>query len=344
MTKSIFTFIIAVSFLLTACGSNKNSTSSSVQTDNPSEPKSPPTDGDGSDNKNALKVCFSETSEGTTCFKTFDLNDVNNAEKKYAYMDSFNDPKFPKGLDKWQYRSPINLLFHPEHPTTAKLSENFMRYELMDANSTRGHYGLFSPLALERIQQLRNYFGKTMIINSGYRSPAYNASLSGAAQFSRHTFGDAIDFKIPGVSFSTIAKKCLDMGAAYYQIYQAHVHCDWRTQPLNETIFGKDLRPTFHQQSFNDITKVLSQNIVIIASKTSSISPFSLRSNIRLSAEFIEQEDAGELMYEWDIVSNGKTIATSNKEQPLFQLKKGAYQIFVKIGGSLSQQSTLTVQ
>ena len=46
---------------------------------------------------------------------------------------------------------------------------------------------------LDVLALVREAFGPTTI-NSGYRSPAYNASIGGAKN-SRHTVGDAIDFR-----------------------------------------------------------------------------------------------------------------------------------------------------
>lgn len=49
------------------------------------------------------------------------------------------------------------------------------------------------------LQVLRNHVGKPIIITSGYRSPAHNKRIGGAPA-SKHTFGEAADFKIPGMT------------------------------------------------------------------------------------------------------------------------------------------------
>ncbi len=311
--------------------------------DSPTAPESPtPPD---NDKNSGLQVCYLQTSKGQTCFEVHNRDDVNDAEPKYNYVDSFNDPSFPSGLDRWQYRSPLNLLFSSQHVSNAPLAENFLRAEVLNANDNRGHYGFFSTEALHRIQQMREHFGKPLIINSGYRSPSYNTSLPGAAKYSRHTYGDAIDFKVPGVSFQTIADKCIDLGAGYYQIYSTHIHCDWRTTPLNETIYGEDLRPSsIHKHSHGDVIHALTNELEIISSKQVQLSAKSNKAPIKLSAKNIWLEDGKGIIWFWQVSQNGKVVKTSHVSNPTFALPPGEYQVSVNIGGSLTKSITLTVR
>ena len=48
-------------------------------------------------------------------------------------------------------------------------------------------------------QPTREYFGKPVIVTSGYRSPELNAAIGGSAT-SQHCKGEAVDMEIPGVS------------------------------------------------------------------------------------------------------------------------------------------------
>ena len=73
---------------------------------------------------------------------------------------------------------------------------------------------------------------RPVIITSGYRSRARNAALSrvnsGVAENSYHTRGQAIDFKIAGISGKKIAKIAWSLqrgGVAYYPS-TGHVHID----------------------------------------------------------------------------------------------------------------------
>jgi hypothetical protein len=44
------------------------------------------------------------------------------------------------------------------------------------------------------LDSVRAIYGSALALTSGYRSPAYNATISNARQGSRHMFGDAVDF------------------------------------------------------------------------------------------------------------------------------------------------------
>lgn len=54
------------------------------------------------------------------------------------------------------------------------------------------------------LERLRAYWGKPITITSGYRTPAYNATIQGAASNSYHTRGMAADISIAGVSVDEI--------------------------------------------------------------------------------------------------------------------------------------------
>jgi uncharacterized protein YcbK (DUF882 family) len=49
------------------------------------------------------------------------------------------------------------------------------------------------------LQPVRDHYGKTMVISSGYRSPALNKAVGGA-KTSDHMTGCAADIEIPGVA------------------------------------------------------------------------------------------------------------------------------------------------
>lgn len=67
-----------------------------------------------------------------------------------------------------------------------------------------------------------------LIINSGYRTAAFNASLEGAAKNSMHIQAKAADIKIPGVSTEQIAKLAKAIGVGGVGVYpsKGFIHVD----------------------------------------------------------------------------------------------------------------------
>ena len=83
---------------------------------------------------------------------------------------------------------------------------------------------------VEKLQVLRTYFANAIIINSGYRTPAYNKQVGGV-DGSQHVLGKACDIVIKGHSpeeVGTIAKK---IGFNGVGIYSTFTHVDTRSTP-----------------------------------------------------------------------------------------------------------------
>ena len=115
-----------------------------------------------------------------------------------------------------------------------KLSENFKAKELAckDGSDT-----IFIDLALvDLLQEIRDYFGKPVIINSGYRTESYNKKIGGA-NYSQHLYGKAADIRIVGVSPKEIAKfvetRIPNVGGI--GIYPSFVHVDVRAKKARWT-------------------------------------------------------------------------------------------------------------
>ncbi|MFJ1323292.1 YcbK family protein [Capnocytophaga canis] len=86
------------------------------------------------------------------------------------------------------------------------------------------------------LQVLRDVLGKRITINSGYRSPAYNAQIRGAASNSQHMYGRAADIVVQGIAPEKVAQtietliaqgKMKQGGLA---VYDSFVHYDIRGQ------------------------------------------------------------------------------------------------------------------
>lgn len=109
-----------------------------------------------------------------------------------------------------------------------KLSANFKvsEFACKDGSDT-----VFISLYLVWVlQQIRDHFGKPVIITSAYRNDAYNKKVGGA-KYSQHKYGMAADIYINGVSPATIAAyvETIMPNTGGIGIYSSFVHVDVRT-------------------------------------------------------------------------------------------------------------------
>ena len=85
---------------------------------------------------------------------------------------------------------------------TKKLTANFKVREF--ACSDGSDVIFISDGLVAVLQQIRSHFGKPVTINSGYRTPAQNKKVGGAA-YSQHLYGTAADIQVKGVSPKLVA-------------------------------------------------------------------------------------------------------------------------------------------
>ena len=107
------------------------------------------------------------------------------------------------------------------------LTKNFKVKEFACSDGTDTIF--ISQELVEILQDIRDYFGKPLVINSGYRTEAKNKSVGGA-QYSQHKYGLAADIHINGVSPKKIAEyaeKILPRKGGI-GIYSTFVHIDVR--------------------------------------------------------------------------------------------------------------------
>lgn len=121
-----------------------------------------------------------------------------------------------------------------------KLSKNFTLEEFKSKDGAPTPPEVLENLRelAKNLQVLRDYLGKPIKINSGYRSPAHNAKLvkagTGAVKNSFHTKGKAADIVVQGytptqlaaVIFKLIEEKKMRQGGV--GIYPNFVHYDTR--------------------------------------------------------------------------------------------------------------------
>ena len=92
------------------------------------------------------------------------------------------------------------------------------------------------------LQKIRDHFGKPVHITSGFRTAAYNKTISGSAKYSQHLYGKAADIYVEGVTVNTVATYAETLlvnrgGIGRYRKDAAHptrktgwVHIDTRTE------------------------------------------------------------------------------------------------------------------
>lgn len=96
-----------------------------------------------------------------------------------------------------------------QNPSKLQLSKDFYLGEFL-ISQTASRFNIpnipnqkqidnLKALCTKILQPLRDHYGRPIIISSGYRSLILNKRIGGATN-SSHTFGEAADFTIPGIS------------------------------------------------------------------------------------------------------------------------------------------------
>jgi len=111
--------------------------------------------------------------------------------------------------------------------TRYKLSTHFRLHEMQCSDGSFAV--LVHPALITGLERLRHHFGCAVVINSGYRTHAYNAEIDGARQ-SRHLWGMAADIVVGGVSPSQVATQADKMGFGGVGQYDTFVHVDVQGQ------------------------------------------------------------------------------------------------------------------
>lgn len=110
-----------------------------------------------------------------------------------------------------------------------KLSSNFRVKEFACKDGSDAV--LVAPRLVMVLQSIRDHFDAPVSINSGYRTPQYNAKVGGVDQ-SQHCYGTAADIAVKGVGVETVeayARKIMpDWGGVGIYKSQGFVHVDVR--------------------------------------------------------------------------------------------------------------------
>lgn len=133
--------------------------------------------------------------------------------------------------------------------STAKLSDNFRVREFACKGKNCCTNVKIDEKLVKYLQKIRNHFGKTLTINSGYRCAAHNKAVGGAAG-SYHTKGQAADIVVKGIKPSEVAKYAESIGVKGIGLYETDrdgyfVHIDTRTSKSFWYGQGQAYRDTF---------------------------------------------------------------------------------------------------
>ena len=145
---------------------------------------------------------------------------------RLSYSQNFYN-KYAKGVVK---RMGIQTFARGEN---VQLSDNFNSSEF-ECQCGRCSTVKIDMKLVDYLQELREYFGKPININSGYRCASHNAAVGGA-RGSKHATGEAVDLQFveEPVPAAEVAKKAETMGIKGIGLYEKNgenfVHIDTRT-------------------------------------------------------------------------------------------------------------------
>lgn len=123
------------------------------------------------------------------------------------------------------------------------LSENFIAGEFA-CRCGKCEQILVDEMLVQRLQRLRDRFGKPIHITSGYRCLAHNKASGGSVK-SLHMEGRAADVVIEGVEPLQVARAAEEMGVPGIGLYDDFVHIDTRAQKAFWYGYGQQSRSTF---------------------------------------------------------------------------------------------------
>lgn len=122
------------------------------------------------------------------------------------------------------------LTYSYKYAAEKRLSPHFRVREFHSKNDPSDLVKVDERL-LTLLENIRNHVGKPVHLNSGYRSPEYNATLKNASPRSQHCNGKAADIWVEGVTPKQIADiaECYLGSSGGIGIYKNFTHVDVRT-------------------------------------------------------------------------------------------------------------------
>lgn len=135
-------------------------------------------------------------------------------KKERADMSQVYYNKFVKGVEN---TTMATNTFKKGQKT--KLSENFSSLEFDCHGNGCCSETIINPQLVEYVQKIRDHFGKSITVTSGYRCPVHNKRIGGATG-SRHSKGDAADIVVQGVAPKEVAKYAESIGIKGIGLYE----------------------------------------------------------------------------------------------------------------------------
>ncbi|MFA7448826.1 MAG: D-Ala-D-Ala carboxypeptidase family metallohydrolase [Weeksellaceae bacterium] len=116
-----------------------------------------------------------------------------------------------------------------------KLTANFSKHEFDSRDGSAMPADVLARIKVlaHNLQILRNHVGKSITINSGYRSPSHNKKIGGVAN-SQHVKGNAADIVVSGMTPKEVYLKIIDLqnkkilAPGGVGLYDTFVHFDIR--------------------------------------------------------------------------------------------------------------------
>lgn len=138
--------------------------------------------------------------------------------------------------------------------TAVQLSTNFKSTEFDCHGSGCCSSTKVDEKLVTYLQKIRDHFGKSVNINSGYRCKTHNANVGGASK-SNHMDGEAADIRINGVTPLEVAQYAESIGMLGIGVYSWGVHVDTRTSKYFWYDGGASNVATFGGQKVQEETK-----------------------------------------------------------------------------------------
>ncbi len=253
-------------------------------------------------------------------------NIVDPADYKYQDPSQYPDPTL-----RSQYIAPIRFIDLMHVDGSLSLSTNFQIGDFMVFSHDR--YAIFSPEVAHIFQLIRNDLGGPIWITSGYRSPLHNAQVGGVP-WSRHMYGDAVDFTTPSPNYPLLQNLCLKYDASFTLIYTDHIHCDWRKHPLNPAFYGQaPIGPAIgtHALPYYGPAPISARIVSRLVNHGQAI-----EFGVNLPTEEIE----GSLIYDWQVTAAQNTVQLFTTKTATVPVSEAPFKIEVVVGGSIHLEKT----